>query len=160
MKTEGDLQNQAVSWAKKAGWICFIGVILVSIVNPLINADVYIKWFSWPTTAFILPLPIMCFVLFLLSNKQLTNLPREHDKGCWVPFFITVLIFILCFTGLAFSFFPYIVPGKLTIWETASAPESLSFLLWGAIVVIPVIAAYTAFSYRVFWGKVRELRYH
>jgi cytochrome d ubiquinol oxidase subunit II len=160
MKTEGNLQKQAVNWAKKAGWVCFVGVVLVSAVNPIINAEVYSKWFSWPIAAFILPLPIMCFILFLLSNQQLKHLPQDKDKGCWVPFFLTVLIFILCFAGLGFSFFPYIVPGKLTIWQTASAPESLSFLLWGAIVVIPVIAAYTAFSYRVFWGKVQELRYH
>jgi cytochrome d ubiquinol oxidase subunit II len=70
------------------------------------------------------------------------------------------MIFILCFFGLGFSFFPYIVPGKLTIWESAAAPESLSFILWGAILVVPVIISYTVFSYRVFWGKVQELRYH
>jgi cytochrome d ubiquinol oxidase subunit II len=36
----------------------------------------------------------------------------------------------------------------------------LSFLLWGTFIVVPVIFSYTAFSYRVFWGKVRELRYY
>jgi len=28
-------------------------------------------------------------------------------------------------------------------------------VLWGAVVVLPFIAAYTAFSYRVFRGKAR-----
>lgn len=160
MKTEGALQIQAVNWAKKAGWVCFFGVLLVSIVNPIINADVYAKWFTWPVTLYILPLPLLCFILFVVSHRVLQGLPKAEDSHCWLPFCLTVIIFTLCFIGLAFSFFPYIVPGKLTIWETASAPESLSFILWGAIVVIPVIASYTAFSYRVFWGKVQELRYH
>lgn len=160
MKTEGQLQKQAVQWAKKSGWICFIGVIAVSIVNPIINEGVYDKWFTWPNTILILPLPIICFALFTISNLQLKKLPKTNDKHCWVPFVVAVMIFTLCFFGLAFSFFPYIVPGKLTIWQSASAPESLSFILWGAIVVVPVILGYTAFSYRVFWGKVRELRYY
>lgn len=160
MKTEGELQIQAVNWAKKSGLICFLGVVAVSLVNPLINPDVYAKWFSWPNTLYILPLPLMCFGLFIFSFIQLKQLPKENDKGCWRPFVAAVVIFTLCFFGLAFSFFPYIVPNQLTIWETAAAPESLSFLLWGTIIVVPVIFSYTAFSYRVFWGKVQELRYH
>ena len=160
MKTEGALQVQAVNWAKKTGLLCFIGVVAVSAVNPLINPDVYAKWFAWPTTLYILPLPILCFALFVYSQMQLKRLPAHNDKGCWQPFVAAVIIFALCFFGLAFSFFPYIVPGKLTIWQSAAAPESLSFILWGAIIVVPVIISYTIFSYRVFWGKVQELRYH
>lgn len=160
MKTEGELQIQAVAWAKKSGVICFVGVMAVSLVNPLINPEVYAKWFTWPNTLLILPLPIICFTLFVFSHIQLKQLPMVNDKYCWRPFVAAVVIFMLCFIGLAFSFFPYIVPNKLTIWETAAAPESLSFLLWGTLIVVPVIFCYTAFSYRVFWGKVRELRYH
>lgn len=160
MKTEGQLQIQAVAWAKKSALVCFLGIIAVSLVNPLINPDVYEKWFTWPNTLLILPLPIICFALFVFSYLQLKQLPKVNDKDCWRPFAAAVVIFALCFFGLAFSFLPYIVPNKLTIWETAAAPESLSFVLWGTIIVVPVILSYTAFSYRVFWGKVRELRYH
>jgi cytochrome d ubiquinol oxidase subunit II len=160
MKTEGELQIQAVAWAQKTALICFIGVIAVSLVNPLINPNVYAKWFSSPSAVIILPLPFICFALFIFSFIQLKQLPKANDKDCWRPFVAAVAIFTLCFFGLVFSFFPYIVPNKLTIWETASAPESLNFVLWGTIIVVPVIFSYTAFSYRVFWGKVRELRYH
>jgi len=160
MKTEGALQKQAVQWAKKSGWICLLGVVAVSIVNPLINIDVYTKWFSWPNVLYILPLPLICFALFAVSYQQLKYLPKKEDKNCWLPFVTAAMLFLLCFFGLAFSFFPYIVPGKITIWQSAAAPESLSFILWGAIVVVPVIMSYTAFSYYVFWGKVRELRYY
>ena len=160
MKTEGELQVKAVAWAKKSGLVCFLGIIAVSLINPIIHPDVYEKWFTWPNTVLLLLLPLICFTLFTFSLIQLKQLPKVNDKGCWRPFVAAVVIFILCFIGLAFSFFPYIVPNQLTIWETAAAPESLSFLLWGTIIVVPVIFSYTAFSYRVFWGKVRELRYH
>jgi cytochrome d ubiquinol oxidase subunit II len=49
---------------------------------------------------------------------------------------------------------------RLTIWEAASAPESLSFILVGVVIVLPFILAYTAYSYSVFAGKVRELSYY
>jgi len=160
MKTEGELQKQAVIWAKNTGWVCFLGIAAVSLVNPLINEGVYNKWFTWPSMTLTLSLPVFFLILFLMSNQQLKVLPKQGDKHCWVPFVSAVMLFTLCFFGLAFSFFPYIVPGKLTIWQSAAAPESLSFILWGAIAVVPVIIAYTAFSYRVFWGKVRELRYY
>ena len=53
----------------------------------------------------------------------------------------------------------YIVPDKLTIWQAASAHESLLFIFIGVVIVLPTILAYTFFSYRVFRGKVRELHY-
>ncbi|AWB66600.1 cytochrome d ubiquinol oxidase subunit II [Saccharobesus litoralis] len=160
MKTEHDLQKQAVRWAQKAGWACFAGVVLVSVVNPIINPDVLNRWFSWPYAMLMLPLPLICFALFVVIEHLLKRMPLANDAMSWMPFAGVVTIFFLSFYGLAFSFYPYVVPGKVTIWQAMSAPESLRFLLYGALVVIPVILAYTAFSYRVFWGKVRELRYY
>ncbi len=51
------------------------------------------------------------------------------------------------------------MPEKLTIWQAASAPESLAIILAGTVFVLPMIAGYTAFSYHVFRGKATELRY-
>ncbi len=43
--------------------------------------------------------------------------------------------------------------------EAAAAPASLRFILVGCAISVPVILAYTAFAYRVFWGKAGELHY-
>jgi cytochrome d ubiquinol oxidase subunit II len=48
----------------------------------------------------------------------------------------------------------------MTVWQAASAPESLAVILIGVIIVFPFILAYTFYAYRVFWGKVRELSYY
>ncbi|MFU8798306.1 MAG: cytochrome BD ubiquinol oxidase subunit II, partial [Gammaproteobacteria bacterium] len=45
-------------------------------------------------------------------------------------------------------------------WDAASAPESLMFVFIGIIIVLPCILGYTIFAYRIFWGKVRDLRYY
>ena len=68
-------------------------------------------------------------------------------------------VFVFAFCGLAYSLYPYLVIDRMTIWQAAAAPESLRFVLVGALIVLPVIIAYTVFSYRVFWGKVKELSY-
>lgn len=65
------------------------------------------------------------------------------------------------FAGIAISFYPYIVQPSLTIVEAAAPHASLAFLLVGALVLIPIILAYTAYAYWVFRGKVRpEEGYH
>jgi cytochrome d ubiquinol oxidase subunit II len=43
---------------------------------------------------------------------------------------------------------------RLTIWEAAAHPSSLLFVLVGTAIVLPLIAGYTAYSYRIFRGKV------
>ena len=65
----------------------------------------------------------------------------------------------LSFAGLAWSFFPYIVPEQITLFQAASSPESLSLILIGAAFVLPVILAYTVLAWRIFGGKAMDLRY-
>jgi cytochrome d ubiquinol oxidase subunit II len=60
---------------------------------------------------------------------------------------------------MAYSFYPYVVPEKLTIYEAASAPESLMIILVGTLFVLPTILGYTILSYYIFRGKATELRY-
>jgi cytochrome d ubiquinol oxidase subunit II len=67
---------------------------------------------------------------------------------------------MLGFHSLTFDFFRYVVPARLTIWQAAAAPESLMIIFVGALVVLPIIAVYSAFAYRIFWGKAADLRYY
>ena len=160
MKTEGDLQQFAVKVCKRCVYIALIGISLVSVANLWLSPEIFLKWFSWPSMLLLLPLPIISFACFVLIARKLTVLTSQPELKAHHPFVLSVAIFTLSFFGLAFSFFPEIVPNHLTIWEAVAAAESLSFLLWGALLVVPTILAYTAYSYRVFWGKVDELRYY
>ncbi|MDQ2077705.1 cytochrome d ubiquinol oxidase subunit II [Marinimicrobium sp. ABcell2] len=160
LKTEGELQARAAYWARRSAWLTAIGLIAVSIVNPLISDVVYERWLGDGLALFLLVLPALCAVLFLITDRYLAKYPFEKDFGCWIPFASAVGIFVLSFSALAYSFYPYVVPDQLTIWEAASAPESLRFILVGVIIVLPAILGYTFFAYRVFWGKATELEYY
>jgi cytochrome bd-type quinol oxidase subunit 2 len=48
---------------------------------------------------------------------------------------------------------------RLTIWQAASAPESLAIILVGTVVVLPIIIFYSFYAYRVFGGKATDLTY-
>ena len=163
MKAENNLQEKAVLWTRRSGWLTALGVVLVSVINLWNSPQIIDKWLSNIYGLLLLLVPLACAMLFFVNDRilrEMKNTDMHRQKFCWLPFANTTLIFIFCFVGLAFSFYPYVIPESLTIWESASAAESLSFLFWGAIFVIPAILAYTAFSYRVFWGKAKPLDYY
>ena len=71
-----------------------------------------------------------------------------------IAFPTTIGLFALCFAGLGIGITPYIVPRAITIQEAAAPDSSLLFMLVGAVILLPLILAYTAYSYWVFRGKV------
>jgi cytochrome bd ubiquinol oxidase subunit II len=160
MKTEGDLQKRAAWWARRCAWLMTLGIIAVSIVNPLVSDTIFNKWFGSSLFIILMIIPVFCFLLLFISDRYLRLVPCTQDSGCWIPFASATMIFLFSFIGLAYSFFPFVVPGQLDIWQSASAPESLMFILYGAAVVLPTIILYTIFSYKVFWGKATQLKYY
>ena len=150
MKTDGPLHD----WARAKARIALFGVlafiVLVSIWTPLLHAHIAQRWFSWPNIAWLSPVPLVTAALALWLWRALE---RRHDVA---PFVAAMGLFAMCYLGLAVSLFPYIVPHKLTLWEAAGAPQAQAFLLVGTLFLIPVIFAYTAWSYWVFRGKVRS----
>ena len=77
-----------------------------------------------------------------------------------MPFLASLALFVFSFIGIGISFYPYIVPPTLSIWDAAAPDESLGFLLVGALVLVPIILAYTGYAYWVFRGKVGKEGYH
>ena len=158
MKTEGELQQQAVRWAKTAWPPVVLGMGLISLATPWVSTTVRARWFSMPEFIALLPIPLMTLVA-LAAARAVLNSRAVLGRLCWLPFAMVVTVFVLGAIGLAYSLFPYVVIDRLTIWQAASATESLAVILFGCIVTVPAIAGYTIYSYRVFWGKARELHY-
>ncbi|MEM8651606.1 MAG: cytochrome d ubiquinol oxidase subunit II [Pseudomonadota bacterium] len=159
IKTERKLQKKAVLWTKKSLYGVIAGLIAVSAASPLVSARIFDKWFSFPEVIFLAPLPIMSLALVTVLFIAVRHLPDEKDQWRHIPFICATALFALAFSGLAYSFYPYVVPEKLTIFEAAAAPESLFIILIGTLFVLPTIMAYTALSFIVFRGKATELRY-
>lgn len=158
-KTDGVLQDKAIGWAQRGIWGLIIGIAAISLATPFVSDRIFDKWFGFPQTLYLAPFPLLSAALLYVlwrSLKQLHVTPHQHS---WRPFAATMGLFVLSFGGMAYSYYPYVVPEKLTIYDAASAPESLFIILIGTVFVLPTILGYTALSYYIFRGKATELRY-
>ncbi|SLN48751.1 cytochrome d ubiquinol oxidase subunit II [Pseudooctadecabacter jejudonensis] len=158
-KNSDVLQAKAISWARGGIWGLILGIAAVSLATPFVSDRIFDKWFSFPQMLYLLPLPILSGALILWLWGMLRQMPFKNDRLNWLPFVAATLLFTLAYGGMAYSFYPYVVPEKITIYEAASAPESLFIILVGTLFVLPAIVGYTLLSYWIFRGKARELRY-
>lgn len=158
-KTDGALQRRAVDWSRGGIFGVIAGMGAISVATPLVSERIFDKWFGLPQLLYLSPLPAASALLIGLIWWHLRRLPMEGDRLAWVPFVATILLFALGFAGMAYSFFPFIVPEAITIYEAASAPESLAIILVGTMIVLPTILAYSILSYWIFRGKATALRY-
>ncbi len=159
LKTDGALQVKAVAWARGGLWGVVLGMGAVSVATPLVSARIFDRWFDFPQIIVLAPLPLGSLGLIAMLWIALRHLPTAQDRFAWVPFAGAVGLMALGFSGMAYSFYPYVVPEKLTIYQAASAPESLRIILWGTLFVLPAILGYTALSYTIFRGKATRLSY-
>ncbi len=159
MKTEGELQEHALRWARRALWPMAVALVGISAATPLVNPAVIDKWFALPQVVALLPVPLVCATAFFAMRWVLTRPPLVVAGYGWLVFANMVLICVMAFFGLAYSILPDIVIGRLSVWEAAAATESLTVIFIGTAITLPVIVAYTIFMYRVFWGKARALSY-
>ena len=150
-KTENHVQRRAYDIAFWAAPATLLLIGLVSLWTPFLNPVYMQRWLAWPQFLLVVPVPLAVFgAAFIL----LKGLMKRREAS---PFLASQALFILCFVGLGISFYPHIVPNSVTIWQAAAPDNSLLFLLVGAAVLVPLILAYTAYSYWVFRGKVNAV---
>ncbi len=158
-KTDEHLQRKAVDWAKGGIWGLVLGIGAISLATPFVSERIFDKWFSWPSFLYLSPLPIISGLLVVWLWWMLRRMPFYQDRRSWLPFAAATALWVMAFGGMAYSFYPYVVPEQLTIYEAASAPESLFIILIGTCIVLPTIMGYTILAYTIFRGKATELRY-
>ena len=155
MKTEDALQRWAYDRARQLLFAVLAFILLVSLWTPLTDAAIAERWFSWPNIALLSPVPLLTALLAFGLWQSI------EQRRKVLPFVCTMGLFLLSYSGLAISLWPFVIPRTVTIWEAASAPGSQAFLLVGVALMLPATLAYTAYSYWVFRGKVRrEVGYH
>ena len=160
MKSEGALQIKAIRWARLSLGFTALGIGLISITTPFFSPEIMRKWFTLPNIIYLSPIPLTTLLLFIVIDRTLSKLTRNPHQKIWLPFVASVAIYWLAFFGIAYSLFPYIVVNQMTIWQAASATESLWLIFWGTVIVLPAILIYTLYSYRVFWGKTVPMSYY
>ncbi len=93
--------------------------------------------------------PLLAFVGFRAHREGLTFLASQLSIAC-----------VIATVGL--SMFPIILPSStnpghsLAVFDASSSRVTLRNMLLATIIFLPIILLYTAWVYRVLWGKVGE----
>ncbi|HCQ66611.1 MAG TPA: cytochrome d ubiquinol oxidase subunit II [Rhodobacteraceae bacterium] len=80
---------------------------------------------------------------------------REVSTLLWSKLGITGII-----SSVGLTMFPFILPStvdsnsSLTVWDASSSHQTLFVMLVATAIFLPLILAYTAWVYKVLWGKV------
>lgn len=149
IKTEGELQDRMrrLQLPLAAASVALIG--LVSFGTLLASPLVRERWFSASPIVFLWLIPLSTALLAAFFYRAVTS-RREV-----APMLLALGMFTASFAGLGASLFPALIPPDITFREAANADRSLRFMLVGALVLLPIIVAYTAYAYWLFRGKVR-----
>jgi cytochrome d ubiquinol oxidase subunit II len=146
LKSEGPIRERSyrmIPWLL-VGVLMFLSFAFIAALQ--MDLPVMHRWIERPWLA-VFPLIGLFAVISIVLGVR-----RRRDS--W-PFAGAAVIFLAAFATLAASFLPYIVPFSLTISEAAAPTSSLSFVFWGAgIVVLPLTLIYTIMVYTVFKGKI------
>ncbi len=159
IKTENELLLKSIKWAKRAILPMGVGLLLISIATPMVSHDIAAKWFTLPNIIALLPIPFACAIFYITIIWLLSREDILKTNYNWIVFAMLIAICLLAAVGLAYSIFPDVVIGKITIWQAASSIGSLKFILVGTLIALPAIVVYTIFIYRIFRGKATTLSY-
>ncbi|MFO7919255.1 cytochrome d ubiquinol oxidase subunit II [Rhodobacteraceae bacterium W635] len=100
--------------------------------------------------------PIMGFLGMLLAMRGL-RAGREVSTLLWSKMGILGVI-----SSVGLTMFPFILPStvdpdsSLTVWDASSSHQTLFIMLVVTVIFMPLILMYTAWVYKVLWGKVTE----
>ncbi|MGM0521887.1 MAG: cytochrome d ubiquinol oxidase subunit II [Pseudomonadota bacterium] len=147
LKSEGYVQEWAYRITPKLLLAVLAVFAIVSLWTPLVSLEVRSRWLDQLHLIWVFP------ILALVCAGMLYRSVKRQQEG--QPFIMALGLFIFTYLGLIASKWPVIVPPDYTIWDASSAPESQLFLLVGVVFIIPIVVAYTAWTYWVFRGKVK-----
>jgi cytochrome d ubiquinol oxidase subunit II len=147
-KTDGETQVHARRLMRIFAPLTLAAIAAVSAATPFLGNEYFNRWFSMPRVLFTAQVPL---VIAILTWRFVRSLRRNYELA---PFVLTLAVFGLSFVGLGISMYPYLVPNRITLDMAAAPASSQAFMLVGASILVPLILAYTAWSYWVFRGKI------
>jgi cytochrome d ubiquinol oxidase subunit II len=150
-KTSGDLQSRMFVIAKKALCIVTVFLLVISAWTPFVDPSLLSFWLN---PQYMYKLAILPFVTGLMIFYAFYALYQGYE---YIVFWLSIGIFACCYLGFGLSSWPYLIPHVTTIWQAAAPASSLSFMLVGAVILLPILIGYTSYAYYVFRGKITEI---
>ena len=177
LKAEGAVAQRARSIGTKAGIVAAAGYALAGLwlflgvdgfalgevtangpSNPLFSEVTRSgSWLAaYAERPWIAVAPLLGFVGIALAVLGL-RAGREVSTLLWSKLGILGII-----SSVGLTMFPFILPStldpssSLTVWDSSSSHQTLFIMLVVTAIFMPLILLYTAWVYKVLWGKVTE----
>ncbi|MDL5041396.1 cytochrome d ubiquinol oxidase subunit II [Heyndrickxia coagulans] len=154
LKTDGEIRERAGKAAMKMYMAAGAVVVLFAILTAVFT-DAFVK-----RGAILIPVYAVAIVLYL----GLYPLLRNKKEG--LSFAVTGLILILVTVSFFVALFPNVLissmgaANNLTLYKASSSPYSLKIMTIVACTMVPVVLAYTIWSYYVFRKRVTSHELH
>lgn len=150
-KTSGALQDKMYQVARVCLLVVTFALIIISLWTPFIDVHIRNIWFNpqYIDNLALLPFATGCLILYCFYCI--------HKRREYILFWLCLGVFLCSYTGFGISTWPYLIPRVVTVWDAAAPDTSLQFMLVGAIILLPVLLAYTSYSYYVFRGKITKV---
>lgn len=175
LKTDGVVQARARVYGRAAALVVLVGYALAGLwlavgidgyaflveplrdgpSNPLMSEVTQSgSWFNaYLTRPWIVIAPVLGFAGTIMARRAMSR--GEVSPLLWSKLGIFGMI-----SSVGLTMFPFILPSNLdpnsslTVWSASSSHMTLFVMLVATLIFMPIILIYTAWVYRVLWGKV------
>ena len=154
VKTEGAIAAKAGDLAKKSTIIVLV-LVLVYLAYSFVDIEGFTTNYSATPALYFLPvLAVVAAILAVFFAKK--------DKGFPAFYSNLLALFFVVQSGLA-SIYPYMLKSSISleygidIFEAASSHMSLSIMLGGALLFVPIVIIYQLWTYTLFKEKIKEI---
>ncbi|MDR3477356.1 MAG: cytochrome d ubiquinol oxidase subunit II [Gammaproteobacteria bacterium] len=149
-KTTGELQARMYHAAKICLLVVTLFLMIISLWTPFVDDSIRAIWFNPNYIYKLAMLPLVTGLMILYFGYAL------YKRAEYILFWLAIGIFVCAYLGFGISTFPYLIPHVLTIWQVVAPESTVLFMLFGALLLLPMLVGYTSYSYYVFRGKVTE----
>jgi cytochrome bd ubiquinol oxidase subunit II len=153
IKTEGVVAAKASNLAKKSTLVVLV-FVLVYLAYSFVSIEGFTTNYSTIPALYLLPvLAIVAAALAVIFSK------KERGFPAFCSNFLSLLFVVQ--SGLA-SIYPYMLKSSISleygidIFEAASSHLTLSIMLGGALVFVPIVIIYQLWVYTMFKAKIVE----
>lgn len=150
LKTTGNMQHLMFRISFYLSLLVMLAIFVISVYTPFVYPLVHHRWLNLHYIPYLAILPFITMLCFI---GLIYSLYKKWDRA---PYWFSVVLFLCPYVGFLISIFPYVVPYKLSIWQAAAPENTLTFIMVGAAIMLPVLLIYTGYSYKIFKGKVDE----
>ncbi len=143
--------------ASMQGFVLHPGLDLGAAINPL-QKTVSMEAGVWFANYRMYPILWLVPVVVFASGVLSIFFAMKKRGGMAFLSSSCNIFFVISMAGI--SIFPFVLPStsdprsSLTVWDCVSSELTLKIMFWVALIMTPIIIAYTTWAYRVMRGKV------